>query len=64
MKPVKRIFHADRKIGRSKVEGHLARQVKDYKKVLRDLHPTARHITYVVNRSVDNRTWRTEFYID
>ena len=65
MKIVKHTFYANRKIRLKDLEGHQLKQVRDYERVLRDLHPIARRISHAIpNRSVDNRTWQVEFYVD
>ncbi len=66
MKLVKKIFYADRKKVRlESLERNLQKQVRDYEKILRDLHPIARHVTHMIlERAVDNRTWHVEFYVD
>lgn len=65
MKSINHRFYAARKTRQRDLERHLSKQVSNYKKVLRDLHPTARRITHaILERSVDNRTWNVGFYID
>ncbi len=66
MKLVKKTFYADRKKVRlERLERNLQKQVRDYEKILRDLHPIARRITHaILERAIDNRTWHVEFYVD
>ena len=65
MKIVKRVIRANKKVKLERLEKHQLKQVREYEKILRDLHPTARRISHAIpDRSIDNRTWQVEFYVD
>ena len=62
---VNQTFHVDRGVRDKHVEKNLKKQVKDYKKVLRDLYPTARYITHsIIDRAMNNRSWKVAFHVD
>ena len=62
---VNQTFYVDRDIRDSHTEKNLKKQVKDYKKVLRGFYPTARRIShFVLDRAIDNRSWKVVFHVD
>ena len=62
MKIVNKKFYASRVTRKDQVEQNLGKQIRDYKKVLRDLHPRSKQVTYMI-RDRGVRTWSVEFHV-